>query len=258
MTGHRAARRVGTVLAALYIAVVGLTAALVPHNVRPLFDGFTPPAPYQWVEPPPELAHTNKPPDSVSVDLALQADPNVQLRSATTPDGQVLVNFSETALVGRPSDITATISLTPLAPSTLGDTPPGKAANGNAYRVQIRFAPSGARQTKLDGLTYILLRAPEQPEGLLHSPDGERWEEVEGAVSLTGALLVRAELKEAGWFVAYGDPVTSDDATSDRPPFFVLIIGLAALAALAFSAVRITDSRDRDTKAKGQSKKRRR
>ncbi len=42
----------GVVLLGGYLAVLGVTVGLRDDHVRPLYDGFTPPPSYRWVEPP--------------------------------------------------------------------------------------------------------------------------------------------------------------------------------------------------------------
>src|SRR5437879_13574978 len=48
-------RSLGITIGALYALTAVLTVAFTPHHVRPLFEGFTPPPPYQWVDPPGEF-----------------------------------------------------------------------------------------------------------------------------------------------------------------------------------------------------------
>lgn len=56
----------GAGLALLYVVVAAVTAQLSSRPVLPLFDGFAPPTPYAWVNPPPARAADNVPPKAAS------------------------------------------------------------------------------------------------------------------------------------------------------------------------------------------------
>lgn len=77
----------GAGLALLYVVVAALTAQLSSRPVLPLFDGFAPPTPYAWVNPPPERAGDNVVPKPVEREVPLAPD-GVPATNATTDDAR--------------------------------------------------------------------------------------------------------------------------------------------------------------------------
>jgi len=165
---------VGVALAGVYVAVVAATAAMSGRTVVPLFDGLTPPPPYRWVKPPPGYG-TNVEPQPTEAGLRL-ADAGSVLDQPTGVNGQVVLNLPERAVPGRPAETAVTITFTPLDPHHLGDLPPGLVADGNAYRIRMRYGHSGADIGAMAAAGNVILSTPEPASVLLFSADGRRWD----------------------------------------------------------------------------------
>lgn len=168
-------RRAGVGLVLLYAAVAVLTYAAASRAIRPLFDGFAPPAPYRWVKPPPELARDNQPPQAVdrTVPIGNQgSEPTV----ASTPDAQIIVTLPQGAIGGHPPDTAVILGITPADAGTLGPLPAGLRVVGNAYRVSLVYQPSLTPVTQVGAPATIALTAASQGDVLLYSPDGRAWQ----------------------------------------------------------------------------------
>lgn len=190
----------GVVAAGLYIlsAVVVQSAG---QPVFPVFDGFGPPAPYQWVSPPPEVAATNQPPLSGVGEVSLKGPP--QNFSVTTDDGQASLVGLSNVWTRQPRQKSVMVNLTPLDPQSLAPNPAGLLFDGNAYQVEAAYAPSGD-DAVLEGKVQVILRYPRRSNVLL-TWTGSRWKRLESFV-VRPALQVYAEVEELGTFVAAGPP----------------------------------------------------
>ena len=62
---------IGLILVTAYLVVGGLSfrGGLLPR--APVLDGLQPPAPYQWVKPPPDRVKDNKPPSGATGTIPL-------------------------------------------------------------------------------------------------------------------------------------------------------------------------------------------
>jgi hypothetical protein len=165
---------VGVALAGVYVAMVAATAVMSGRPVVPLFDGLTPPPPYRWVKPPPGNG-TNVKPQATGASLRLAEGGSV-LDQPTGVNGQVVLNLPERAVPGRPAETAVTISFTPLDPHHLGDLPAGFVADGNAYRIRMRYGRSGADVGDMAVAGNVILSTPEPASVLLFSADGDRWD----------------------------------------------------------------------------------
>ncbi len=65
----------GAGLALLYVTVALATNVLSSRPVLPLFDGFAPPTPYAWVNPPPDRAGDNVAPGPALVATSSSGSP---------------------------------------------------------------------------------------------------------------------------------------------------------------------------------------
>lgn len=169
--------RVGSALAALYAAVVMATALTTGHPVRPLFDGAGGATPYKWVKAPWYVATTNIKPRPSHQDVPFESGAS-PLIGVTSEDAQIILNLPQGALPPRGGDTAVRASFTPLDPKKLAKPPGGMRPNGNAYRVQMAYQPSGA---PLEGLTTsgnVVMVVPDEAEKMLFSPDGKSWSEL--------------------------------------------------------------------------------
>ena len=194
MTGARL--RTGIVFVVLYVALA------VAYNTRPLFDGFAPPPPYNWVNPPKEFRSGNVVPKPSSVDVALGPTGSAQ-GGGSSDDGQVIVSIAAGAFAPHSPDTKVTVHITPVDPATLAPPPAGLLADGNAYRIDLSYEPSKTPVPMATPATDIFLVVPEPAQTLLYSADGKSWDslpfrpvpdptQIGGAVAKSGYLLAVA------------------------------------------------------------------
>ena len=189
----------GAGLALLYVVVAGLTAHLSSRPVLPLFDGFAPPTPYAWVNPPTERAGDNVAPKPVERDLALGPD-GVAASNAATDDAQAIIGLDKGSVPASPTETGVKVRIIPGDANTLGPLPAGLRVVSNAYRVEVTYAPSGTAVTRLSPKGTVALTAAENGDRMLFSPDGQAWQEV--AFRPYGQDHgVFTELETTGWFV---------------------------------------------------------
>jgi hypothetical protein len=189
----------GAGLALLYVVVAALTAQLSSRPVLPLFDGFAPPTPYSWVNPPPERAGDNVVPKPVERDLPLAPD-GVAATNASTDDAQAIVGLDKGSAPAHPPDTGVKVRIIPGDAGALGPLPAGLRVVSNAYRVELIYQPSGTPLTRLAPKGTVARTGGEAGDRMLFSPDGQTWQEV--AFRPYGQDHgVFTELETPGWFV---------------------------------------------------------
>lgn len=145
----------GTAAAAFYVlASVASTQWGLPPG-RVLYDGLAPLPPYRWMRPPPELARDNQPPEPGEATLPLTA--GSPPGSVTTGDGQASVIFETTTVAPARGESAVRVSLVPLDPAGVAAPPSGTRFDGNAYRIDARYAASGM-PVNLQAPATIVLR----------------------------------------------------------------------------------------------------
>ncbi|MDP1805974.1 MAG: hypothetical protein Q8K72_12455, partial [Acidimicrobiales bacterium] len=167
----------GAGLVLLYVVVAAMTAQLSSRPVLPLFNGFAPPTPYAWVNPPPELAGDNVVPKPVERDVSLAAD-GVAATNAATDDAQAIVGLDMGSVAASPPDTAVKVRIIPEDAGALGALPAGLRAVSNAYRVEMAYVPSGTSVERLAVPGTVALTAAETGDRMLFSPDGQAWQEV--------------------------------------------------------------------------------
>jgi hypothetical protein len=189
----------GAGLALLYVVVAALTAQLSSRPVLPLFDGFAPPTPYAWVNPPPERAGDNVVPKPVEREVPLAPD-GVPATNATTDDAQAIVGLDKGSVPASPSETAVKVRIIPGDAGALGPLPAGLRAVSNAYRVELAYVPSGTAVTRLPVKGTVALTAGESGDRMLFSPDGQAWQEVVFRPYGQDHGMF-TELETPGWFV---------------------------------------------------------
>jgi hypothetical protein len=189
----------GAGLALLYVVVAALTAQLSSRPVLPLFDGFAPPTPYAWVNPPPERAGDNVVPKPVERDLPLAPD-GVDATNASTDDGQAIIGLDKGSVPAHPPDTGAKVRIIPGDAGALGPLPAGLRVVSNAYKVEVTYLPSGTPVARLATKGTVALTAAEAGDRMLFSADGQTWQEVAfRPYGQDNGLFT--ELETTGWFV---------------------------------------------------------
>ena len=163
-------------LAVLYTVACVVTLGSGRLRVRPLFEGFTPPQPYQWVNPPNRFKAGNVKPSSASATIPIENGSSAA-RALTTGEGQFLANLGAGAITSA----TATevqAKATPVDPGTLGRLPAGLFPDGNAYRFDLTLSPGAAPVGSLAAPGNIVLVLPANGTAIAFSPDGQTWQQL--------------------------------------------------------------------------------
>ena len=189
----------GTGLALLYVVVAALTAQLSSRPVLPLFDGFAPPTPYSWVNPPPERAGDNVAPKPVEREVPLGPE-GVAATNASTDDAQAIVGLDKGSVPANPPDTAVKVRIIPDDAGALGPLPTGLRAVSNAYRVELAYVPSGTAVDRLATKGTVALTAADTGDRMLFSADGQTWQEVAFRPYGQDHGLF-TELETPGWFV---------------------------------------------------------
>jgi hypothetical protein len=165
----------GLVLAGLYAAVVVVTNLTTGHPVRPLFDGAGGQTPYKWVKPPWYAVSTNVKPKASSTEIVFENGVS-PLIGVTSDDAQIILNLPQGALPAHGTDTAVRASFTPLDPKKLAKPPNGTRPNGNAYRVEMTYQPSGAPVSQTTTSGNVIMVVPDEADTMLYSVDGKSWD----------------------------------------------------------------------------------
>ena len=168
---------IGGALALLYAAVVVATGLMTGHPVRPLFDGAGGKTPYKWVKPPWYVGSTNIKPGPSHTDIPFESGAS-PLIGATSEDAQIILNLPQGALPPRDGATAVRASFTPLDPKKLAKPPGGMRPNGNAYRIEMTYQPSGDPFGQLTTSGNVVMVVPDEAEKMLFSVDGKSWSEL--------------------------------------------------------------------------------
>jgi hypothetical protein len=187
----------GAAAAVVYIAAVAATSVISERDVRPLFDAGAPPPPYRWVKPPPDFAPGNVKPQSTEVSFGL--GPDAVPAAGASEDSQFVFNLNKGAIAPHDPDQNGVARIDPLNPDKLGPLPPKQFADGNAYRIALRYDPSGApAAVTIPG--SVLLTVPVPAEAVIYSTDGKAWQTVKS--SHASATTIGAEMPGGGYYLA--------------------------------------------------------
>lgn len=169
----------GVAVGAVYVLIALVTPHLSGRPLRPLFDGFAPPAPYAWVNPPAEFAKDNRKPADASQDVTLGPQGSPASNSATA-DGQAIAGLDNGSIGVHFPDTSVRVKVTPIDPGTLGALPSGLRPEGNAYQVTFTYEPSGQPVPTLAKPGTIALTGAAPVTALLFSADGKTWQDTGG------------------------------------------------------------------------------
>jgi hypothetical protein len=190
----------GIAVTLTYLAVVIGTLGVRGHHVRPLYEGFAPPAPYEWVNPPRQFRSGNVVPKTSTRSVAVTAGRS-EPAGLSSDDAQLIVNLPAGALSVPPGTTTVVATMTPLDPATLGLLPDGLHADGNAYRVAFTAEPSHAPIGAVPQPGNIFLTLPVSGTALLVSPDGQSWQSL-AVQHVPGQIALAATFVQPGIYVA--------------------------------------------------------
>jgi hypothetical protein len=217
--------------AALALIAVAFIVARQNHVYpRPFLDAYTPPQPYRWVSPPPAFRHGNQAPSAGEALVALTngvSDP----ASAFTDDGQVTVSFNPGSFKGPPNETAVHVVITPVSPQP--KSPSDIVADGNAYRIDATYVPSGSGPAALQLPVLIDLRYPGHQPDAIYRIDGTTWTPIGGTAQVL-VLAIDTRSLELGTFIAGHQATVAAQPTSAINP---ITIGLVVLAIIGLSLI---------------------
>jgi hypothetical protein len=271
MTPRRSwALATGVAVAAVYLLVAWWAGRTGPLTRRPLLDGFgQAPPPYNWVSPPPALASQNKKPSVGSFDVPLNPQTGSEAIVLSTDDGQASVALNDGSIPPRQGQVSAKVTITPLAPNGSGPPPRGQQIAGNLYRIGGTYQPSGDPITSLATSAQVVLSYPVEAGAalskhqLLVSTDGRTWTVVE-VIDSHAQALVQATVSTLGDF-AVGKAAGAGTGGGSSIGTIVIYAGLGLLLlAVAFFILRTEQRIRRERRellhgkgGKGRSERRR-
>lgn len=228
-------RWAGGALVLFYATVAMVTHHLAPEGFRPLFDGFAPPQPYKWVNPPPELARDNQPPAEATGDVPVGPDGS-EVTNTTTGDAQAIASLETGSVPPNPPDTAVRLKLTPLDPGALGPLPPETKALSNAYLVSLAYQPSQAPVARLAKAGTVALTASARGDRLLYSGDGSSWQDTPSRPYGDGNGRF-ASLQATGYYLVAGQVAAAGAApgSTRRSPntFLLFVVGVVPILGAA-------------------------
>jgi hypothetical protein len=244
----------GLVIVALYVTGGVLSGHLSPLARRPLLDGFIPPAPYRWVDPPSELVNENLPPASGKGSIPIGPQGS-EAAFMATDDAQVTLNAPKGAFSARPESRAVVITIEPIDPASVGPLPGRLSVTGNVYLIRATYQPSGDRAQHLDASVVAILTYPSLANDLgnhtlVVSPDGKRWKRIE-THDQHATKQVNGTLRSLGYLAVASAPLPPAGPGGVTPPpeegipfaIFAVMIGAALLLAGVFLVGRGSDRR---------------
>lgn len=173
---------IGVVLAIAYVTVLALTNRAAGQRVLPLYDGVQPTPRYEWVKPPKGFAAGNKVPRPKRADVQLDPAGSPQ-QGFPSDDGQLVLSLPAGAIPPGPAPAApaakATLTITPIDPTTLAPLPDGAPADGNAYRIDVATPPDSHPLQSLALPGTAVLTVPQSAQKVFSSTDGQSWTAVD-------------------------------------------------------------------------------
>jgi hypothetical protein len=190
--------RIGVLIVCAYVGIAAVTIALHADHARPLYDSFVPPDSYRFVDPPAFFAAGNvKPADRVA-HIALDANGSAPAGIAT-PDGQFVIDLGRGAIAPAPGATSVEVKITPITPQHVAALPDGLRADGNAYRVDMTYQPTGAPVTTFARPGTMLMEIPELGTQLYAMPTAAAgWAPLASRTLPPRQLTVAAQFTQPG------------------------------------------------------------
>jgi hypothetical protein len=204
----------GVAVAAIYTVSAWVSGQISPLAGRVLLDGGTPPTPYRWVDPPPELASTNLEPASATfpVELGNRGSLTAVL---TTTDAQITLILPKGSFPPAEGAREVEVSIEPLAASAIEPPPPPLEILGNVYRLEATYVPSDepaelAAEARVV-LVYPFSSGVHPGHTIVHLLDGRTWTTAD-TNDLPSIQQADAPID------ALGDVAVTRDPTATVPP----------------------------------------
>ncbi|MDP9302701.1 MAG: hypothetical protein M3P43_17680 [Actinomycetota bacterium] len=240
MSARRRAVAVGAALCLAYLVGALVSGSLGPASRRPILDGLAPPPLYRWIDPPPALASTNKPPSAGRSVIALDPAKGSAATVFSTRDFQASLALGQGAIPPHGQDTQVQLVMTPLALKADATLPPGTQIAGNVVEVTATYEPSGAPVGDLRtrgelGLVYpLLFQGVGFTDTMLRSADERSWSALQSDDAIA-QQSVHAAVGRLGFFAVGQSAVgaTAPPSPSSGTRNGSIIVGvLAALVLL--------------------------
>ena len=238
---------IGIAVVAVYVASAWFSGQLSPLARRPLLDGLVPPAPYRWVDPPPELASTNVEPTPVTTVVKL-GNRGSATAIVSTDDAQVTLVLPRGAFGNAPQQQSVRVRIDPLPPDAVEPPEPPLRVLGNVYSLRGNYVPSGdSAPLQTEGvrvvLVYPFISTDHWQHAVIVSPDGESWTSVE-TNDFRGIQQADGPIDPLGYVAVVQTGVRASPAPTVEDGVDVatigIVVGIIALAAGAVLALRPT------------------
>jgi len=231
----------GLGIAVIYAATAILSGHLSPLARQPLLDGYGPPTPYRWVDPPPELAATNEKPTPGRFEVNL-GNKGSETAVFTTGDAQVTLIFPEGSFANAEGQRSVKVTVEPLPSSIVHPEEPLNAV-GNAYLIEATYLPSGDA-AKLASLATVVLVYPllanHGSHSMIWSRSGNTWRALD-TDDLPSIQQAGADIDELGYLSVAGQPLSppagAGTADGGSVATIAIVAGLAVLVVVALWAV---------------------
>jgi hypothetical protein len=211
----------GAAVALAYAISAMISGQLSPLARRPVLDGLPPPIPYRWVEPPPELAPTNEPPETETFRVPLGPDGSPS-NVITMSDAQVSLILPEGAFAAAEDQRAVEVTIEPLASSAVGPADEPNRIVGNVYLLEASYLPSREpARLSADGearvvLIYPLTTGDHGAHGVLVSRNGERWNAVD-STDFTGIQQTDGPIDGLGYVAVASSPAPATSSPTATP-----------------------------------------
>jgi hypothetical protein len=182
MRPRRRAMALGLAVGLAYVVAVAVGTRGMFGPRAPLLDGIAPPVAYRWVSPPPALAAGNKPPQPEQHFTVSLGAHGSKAEVLSTQDLQAVLVLTPGAIAPKAGASSVDVTVTALAPATLGPPPSGLTIAGNVYRFTAQYAGDGSaelRHAAQLALEYpAIASAGHVTHTLIWSADGRGWQKL--------------------------------------------------------------------------------
>jgi hypothetical protein len=217
----------------LTVAVAFLVVRGATGGTRPFLDGYTPPPPYRWVSPPPNLAKNNQPPTGGATTIGL-TDGSSDAAGAFTDDGQITVSFNPGTFTDSTGQTGVLVQITPLVPQPA--SPAGVIVDGNVYSMKATFVPNGKPATVLHTPVLLDMRYPSHKPDAVYRVEGTNWTALDNSTVQELLLTIDARSTELGTFAAAHQASSGTPQSGGVNPLIFLALGLAVIVGVALLA----------------------
>ena len=223
--------------AALVLAGAAVFYAVAAWSVRPgFYDGFAPPAPYNFVNPPAQVKATNKPPLAGSATVKV-INNVVQPASAFTQDAQAQLSWVPGAFDPPSDGGSLVVGIKPVT------SPPPNPSSFTLVSNVYQFT-ANSKLAKEANLALTFSDQLPTPSSLYHADDAGHWTAVVSNQS-SSVFVISARVTQLGYYAAGYDNVAAAGSSARvgggsqwLPIAVALLILVVILAGIPLAVVR--------------------